>query len=123
MEQNDSILSDIQIDEVEAPYFQRLVATVLDIVFEVGLMVAFYFLIPRDIMFQLLNIGSYMKFVVTLFIIFFYRLSCILLFGKTIGMAICGVKYLNTNFQPLTTQERLIAVIRTKTSNIRFYKR
>jgi hypothetical protein len=123
MEQNDSILDDIKIDAVEVPYFQRLAITVLDIAFEIGLMVAFYFLFPRDMMFKLLDANSYMKYVVTLFIIFFYRFCCILLFGKTIAMAICGVKYLNNNFQPLTTQERLTAVIRTKTSNIKFYKK
>jgi uncharacterized RDD family membrane protein YckC len=104
MEQNDSILDDIKMHEVEAPYFQRLAVTLLDLVFEIGLMVAFYILLPSETMYKLLGTTSYMKYIVTLFIIFFYRFSCIFLFGKTIGMAICGVKYLNNNLQPLKIQ-------------------
>jgi hypothetical protein len=123
MEENDSILSDIKIDAVEPPYLQRLMVTIVDIVFEAALMVAFFVLLPRELMFKLLDTNPFMKYVVALFLVFFYRFICILLFGKTIGMAIGGVKYLNRDMQPLTTQERLIAVIRTRTSGIRFYKR
>lgn len=123
MEQNDSILEDIKMHAVEAPYFQRLAVTLLDLVFEVGLMVTFYFLLPAEMMYKLLDTTSYMKYVVTLFIIFFYRFSCIFLFGKTIGMAICGVKYLNNDLQPLRIQQRLMAVVSTRTSNIKFYKK
>lgn len=123
MEQNDSILDDIKLHAVEARYFQRLAVTLLDLVFEIGLMVAVYFLLSREMMYKLLDANSYMKYVATLFIILFYRLSCILLFGKTIGMAICGVRYLDNDFQPLSMQQRLMAVIRTRTSDIKFYKR
>ena len=123
MEQNDSILDDLNLSAGEAPYLQRLAVTLVDLLFEIALMVAVYFLLPAQVMYKLLDANSYMKYVVTLFIIFVYRFSCILLFGKTMGMAICGVKYLDNNFQPLTMQQRLMAVITTRTSNIKFYKK
>lgn len=123
MEENDSILSDIKIDAVEVPYLQRLMVTLVDLVFEVVIMAAFYLLLPRELMFKLLDANPFMKYVLALFLVFFYRFVCILLFEKTMGMAICGVKYLNAAFQALTTQDRLIAVFRTRTSGIRFYKK
>lgn len=43
MEQNDSILDDIKLHAVEAPYLQWLAVTLLDLLFEIGLMVAVYF--------------------------------------------------------------------------------
>lgn len=122
MEQNDSILDDIKLHAVEAPYLQWLAVTLLDYYLKLDLLLPFIFL-PAEMMYKLLDANSYMKYVVTLFIIFFYRFSCILLFGKTMGMAICGVKYLDNNFQPLTMQQRLMAVITTRTSNIKFYKK
>lgn len=123
MEQNDSILDDLNLSAVEAPYLQRLAVTLVDLLFEIALMVAVYFLFPAQVMYKLLDANSYMKYVVTLFIIFSYRFSCILLFGKTVGMVICGVRYLNNNLHPLTVQQRLMAVISARASNIKFYKK
>ena len=121
MEENNSILDDIKIEEIEAPYFQRLITTLFDIIIEISIMVAFYFIFKEPIL-KLLEVNSYMRYIITLIIIFAYRLVCILLFEKTIGMIISKVKYLNNDFQPLSSKERLIAVFATKTSNIKYYK-
>jgi uncharacterized RDD family membrane protein YckC len=121
MEESNSILDDIKIEEIEAPYFQRLITTLFDILIEISMMVAFYVIFKEPIL-KLLEVNSYMRYIITLIIIFAYRLVCILLFGKTIGMIISKVKYLNNNLQPLSSKERLIAVFATKTSNIKYYK-
>ncbi len=109
MEERDSILEDIKTEETEASYFQRLITTLFDIIIEISVMVAFYFIF-KDLIVKLLEVNSYMRYLITLIIIFAYRLICILLFEKTIGMIICKVKYLNNNLQPLSSKERLIAV-------------
>jgi hypothetical protein len=122
MEEKDSILGDIKTEEVGAPYFQRLITILFDVIIEISIIVAFYFLFPRELILKLLDANSYMRYVIALIIVFTYRLVCILLFGKTIGMIISRVKYLNSNLQPLTSKEKIIAIIATKTSNIKFYK-
>jgi len=122
MEERNSILEDIKMEEIEVSYFQRLITTLFDIVIEIGIIVAFYFLFPREPILKLLEVNSNMKYIITLIIIFAYRSICILLFEKTISMIICKVKYLNSNLQPLTSKERLIAVFLAKTSNIKYYK-
>ena len=48
MEERNSILEDIKMEEIEASYFQRLITTLFDIVIEIGIIVAFYFLFPRE---------------------------------------------------------------------------
>ena len=121
MEESNSILDDIKIEEIEAPYFQRLITTLFDIIIEISMMVAFYLIFKESIL-KLLEANSYMRYIITLIIIFAYRLVCILLFEKTIGMIISKVKYLNNSLQPLSSKERLIAVFATKTSNIKYYK-
>ena len=122
MEEKDSILGDIKAEEVEAPYLLRLITTLLDVIIEISIIVAFYFLFPRELILKLLNANSYMKYVIALSIVLIYRLICILLLGKTIGMIISRVKYLNSNLQQLSSKERLIAIFATKTSNIKYYK-
>jgi hypothetical protein len=37
-------------------------------------------------------------------------------------MIICGVRYLNRDLQPLSLKERLVAVVASRTSDIRYYK-
>lgn len=122
MEENDSILGDIKTDEFEAPYFQRLIAILLDVIIEISIIVAFYFLFPSDLLLKLLDANSLMRYVIALIIVFAYRVICILIFRKTIGMLISSVKYLNSNLQPLSSKEKIIAIFATKTSKIKFYK-
>ena len=122
MEEKDSILGDIKTEEVEAPYFQGIITTLLDVIIEISIIVAFYFFFPKELILKLFDANSYMKYVIALIIVFTYRLICILLFGKTIGMIISRVKYLNSNLQPLSPKEKLIAIFATKTSRIKYYK-
>lgn len=122
MEEKDTILDNIKTEEVEAPYIQRLIATIIDLLIEISIIIAFYYLFPKDILLKLLGTNSFMKYIIALIIVFSYRMICILLYGMTIGMKISRVKYLNSNLQQLSSKERLIAVFATKTSNIKYYK-
>ncbi len=122
MEEKDTILDDVKTEEVEAPYIQRLIATIIDVLIEISIILAFYYLFPKDIILKLLGANSFMKYIIALIIVFAYRMICILLSGMTIGMKISRVKYLNSNLQQLSSKERLIAVFATKTSNIKYYK-
>jgi uncharacterized RDD family membrane protein YckC len=122
MEERDSILEDFKTEAVEASSSQKVITTLIDLVIEVGILVAFYFLFPRDILLQLLELNSFMRYITALVIILSYRLICILLAGKTIGMIICNVKYLTADQQPLSLKERLVAVIANRTANIKYYK-
>jgi uncharacterized RDD family membrane protein YckC len=122
MEEMNSILEDINAEEVEASLGQRSLAIILDIILEVSLIVAFYFLAPREKVLQILDIHPYMTYVLAFIIIFSYRVICISIFGRTIGMMICNLKYLNNNLQALSSKQKLIAIIASRTSGIRFYK-
>ena len=122
MEEKDSILDDFKTEAVEASTSQRVITTLVDLVIEVSILVSFYFLFPRDLLLELLELNSFMRYILALVIILSYRLVCILISGRTIGMIMCGVKYLNRELQPLTLKERLVAVIASRNSNIKYYK-
>jgi uncharacterized RDD family membrane protein YckC len=122
MEEKDSILENIKTEEVEVTYPQRFLTNIIDGVIEVAMMVALYFLVPGEFIFSLLEISAGTKYVVAFIIIFAYRLICILLSGKTIGMFICRSKYLNSKLLPLSLKERLISVFVTKPMGIRYFK-
>jgi uncharacterized RDD family membrane protein YckC len=122
MEEKQSILEDIETEEVEVPYMQRLLTNITDGIIEVIIIVAFYLIIPKEIIYKLFEMNSYMKYFVAFTIVFGYRLICFFLSGKTIGMLICRTKYLNAKLLPLTPKERLIAVFVTRASGIKYYK-
>jgi uncharacterized RDD family membrane protein YckC len=122
MEEKNSILEDFKTEAIEASTTQKAITTIVDLVIEVGILVSFYFLFPRDILLELLELNSFMRYILALVIILSYRFICILLAGKTIGMIICGVRYLNRDLQPLSLKERLVAVIASRNSNIKYYK-
>lgn len=121
MEQNESILEDINVAETEAPYGQRFLANLLDWIIEIAIMVGFYFLMPRDFITNLFTETPFMKYVVAIVLMLSYRFVCILATGRTIGMAICKIKYLNSNQEPLSATEKLTAVT-IKTAGIKYYK-
>jgi len=122
MEQQESLLEDIKADEVEASYTQRLFTNIMDWIIEIVLIVGFYFFSPRKFIAQLFEINYLMKYIIAFSILFGYRLISILLTGKTIGMNISRVKYLNGDLLPLTTKEKLVAVFTTRTKEIKYYK-
>ena len=122
MEQNESILEDISTAETEAPYGQRLLTNIIDWIIEILIIVAFYVCMPRDFLIDLFAGKPVMKYAVAFIIIFGYRLLCILAAGKTIGMAVCKTKYLNSHQQPLSAAQKLTAVVAIKTAGIKYYK-
>ncbi len=122
MENRDSILDDIKVEEVPCPDLQTWMINLIDGVFVVVILVALYFLIPREAMNRLFAISALVKYILTLFIIFAYRLICILMFGRTLGMVIGRSKYLNSKLLPLTKKEKLTAVFLTIASAIKNYK-
>jgi uncharacterized RDD family membrane protein YckC len=122
MEDKESIFSDLETTEVESSYLQRVLINLIDWVIEILLLVSIYFFIPKEVILNLLTINPYSKYIIVLVVLLSYRLICILLFSKTIGMMICKVKYLNAGLQPLSSKEKMIAVFATRTAAIRYYK-
>lgn len=122
MEDTGSILEEFYTKEAEATYIERIASILLDLVFEITTMIALYFLVPRTLLINLFGINPYMRYLIALAIVFVYRTTCILLLGKTIGMLLCRVKYLNHKLQPLSQNEKLIAIFATRTSKVKFYK-
>lgn len=122
MEFKESILEDIKAEEIEVPYFQRLLINVVDAAIEIVILIGLYFLLPKEILNEIFAVSSLMKYAVTFIVLIAYRMICILLIGKTIGMIICKSKYLNSNLLPLTSKERITAVFLTRTSGIKNYR-
>lgn len=122
MENDDSIFSDLDPTETEGSYTQRILAYMVDWVIEVLLVIMIYILVPKEMIYTLLNNYSYSMYIVIFGLMFLYRAICIFSLGKTIGMLICKIKYLNSSLQPLSSKEKVIAVFVTRTSAIRFYK-
>lgn len=121
MENTDSILSDIEYPEVEASYLVRLLANLIDGIIEIVLLIIIYFLL-RETVSSLLKTTSLAIYFIVLLIMIVYRLTCILLFGKTIGMMIFKTKYLNRSLHPLSGKEKLLVAFAIRTSNIKIYK-
>lgn len=122
MDNIQSILDDIRVDEVPSSTVTTWMINLLDGVIEVAILIALYFLLPRESMYSLLSLNPAMKYIFTLIVIFAYRLICLLTLGRTISMVICGTKYLNGNLLPLTTKEKFSAVFLTRGAAIKSYK-
>jgi hypothetical protein len=122
MEDKDSIFSDIQTTEVECPYLQRVFTNLIDWVIDILLIIILYLLLPKGILSGLINTKSYSTYILLFVLMIVYRLISILLFGRTVGMMICSVKYLNSSLLPLSGKEKLIAAIAVQTAGIKYYK-
>jgi len=122
LENTDSILSDIKDVETEASFLQRLFANLIDLVIESSVFVAIYVFVPREIILQTIGINSFTRYLFIFLLIVVYRLICIVLFQKTIGMMLCRLKYLNYDLEPLTAKQKIIAILVTTTSSIKYYK-
>lgn len=121
MENNDTIFSDIEKTEIEAPYFKRMAANFIDWVFELVLIFSSYIVLPRSIILEISDSDSYLRFIIILFFIILYRLVCLLSFNKTIGMGLLRLKYLNSSLQPLSVKQKIIASLAPKISDIRMF--
>ncbi|WP_414672816.1 RDD family protein [Lacibacter sp.] len=122
MENTDSILSDIQNSEIEASYFQRLLASLIDFAVEIFIVFLVYITIPKEIILRLIGSTAYTSYFLIFFILFLYRFICIIIFQKTIGMMLFRLKYLNGNLEPLSIKQKLIAVFIPRTQSIKYYK-
>lgn len=122
MENTDSILSDIQNSEIEASYFQRLLASLIDFAVEIFIVFLIYITIPKEIILRLIGSNTYTSYFLIFFILFLYRFICIIIFQKTIGMMLFRLKYLNGNLEPLSIKQKLIAVFIPRTQSIKYYK-
>jgi uncharacterized RDD family membrane protein YckC len=121
MENRESLLSDIENAEIEVSYFQRVVGSLIDLVIEIITVVIIAFLFSK--MFQgFLSVNSYATYLIVFAIMFTNRFLCINLFGRTIGMIVVRIKYLNANLQPLSIKEKLLAVFSIRTSAIKKYR-
>ncbi len=121
MENNDTIFSDIEKAEIEAPYFKRMAANFIDWVFELVLIFSSYIFLPRSIILEISDSDSYLRFIIILCFIILYRLVCLLSFNKTIGMGLLRLKFLNSSLQPLSVKQKFIASLAPKISDIRMF--
>ncbi|RXK60395.1 hypothetical protein ESA94_07955 [Lacibacter luteus] len=121
MENNDTIFSDIERAETEAPFFKRFFANLIDWIIEFGLLFIFYIFTPRSIVLAIMDADSFLRFIVIFLVFITYRFVCLLLFHKTIGMMLLRIKFLNSNLQPLSALQKITAAIAPKVSDIRMY--
>ena len=122
MEDNDSIFSDINDKEVEASYIQRLLSSIIDIGLSILLLLMLYKFLPVEITIGIINSTTVSRYIFIFLVMELYRLILLLVFGKTIGMMVCQIKYLNAVYQPLSTKEKFKISIVVRTSAIRYYK-
>lgn len=122
MEHNESILGNINVEVAESTGLQKFISNAIDIIIEIVIIIAFYFLVPRQFVTTLLDQHFLMKYFIALLLVFSYRLLCMLLAGRTFGMMITRSKYLNSRLLPLSQKERMIAAFIDKAAGIKRYQ-
>ncbi len=121
MEDQDSIFSDIKATEVEASLEQRFLANFIDIIIEVIILVGIYLLLPNDVLSRAVN-NPFIAYPAIFVLLFAYRVTSLLLYGKTIGMVLSRTKYLNKKLDPLSVKEKILGVFIGKAAGIKRYK-
>jgi uncharacterized RDD family membrane protein YckC len=122
MEDQDSIFSDIKPTEVESSRIQRVFSRWADGAIEIGSLAAILFLLPNETFSRLIDGKSYMIYLIVIVLMTGYRLVCLLLFGRTIGMMVCRLKLLNKHLEPLSTKEKLLTFLPVNIPGIKYYK-
>jgi len=122
MENNNTILSEIEPAETEATPLQGFLTRLLDFAIDILILFLIYKLVPRHIVLSIVGLSSAMLLIIVILTATLYRFLFLTLFNKTVGMMICRVKFLNKGFQPLSTREKLLSVFRTRFSPIKYYK-
>lgn len=120
MQENQSFLSDIVEEHVEATYLQKLLYGIIDTVIYLLLIMVIVKVLPRE--FLSIFIGRFKTYITVVIIMILYRMIFILVFGRTIAMAICKMKYLNRELKPLSLKERLYVSLPYKPASIKYYK-
>lgn len=122
MEEKDSIFTDLEPSETESSSGQRVLTNIIDWLIEMAMIVTVFVLMAKGIVPHIDNGAAYITYIIVFVIMFLYRLVCLLIFNRTAGMMICRIKYLNSELQPLSSKEKLIAVFAVRTARIRYYK-
>lgn len=122
MEETQSILDELDEPKPEASTIQKIMANIIDMVIEIAVIVCFYLFTPPDIISSLLKLGNFIWYVFIFTLLMGYRILFILLTGKTIGMRIVSIQFLNNNLNPLNAKEKLLASFAPKIKNIKLYK-
>jgi hypothetical protein len=122
MQLQEDVLTDIELPQTEASTLQKIVSFLIDLGLEIAPMILFFLIIPDNIRAFLYQHKPISNYGVVFVWIMAYRLITILLFGRTIGMAICKIKYLNDHFQLLSGEEKMIAIIGVRTKKIKMCK-
>lgn len=122
MDNNDSILSEINASEIEVTFFQGFLIRMIDFVIDISILFLIYLIMPRDVFHVVLSSSPFIRPAIVLVVIIVHRFIFLMLFSKTIGMMICSAKLLNKNLQPLSPWEKILSIFRTRFSEIKYYK-
>lgn len=122
MELQENLLNDIEAAEREASPAQKILSNIIDIVLEMGIVFLFYKFLPKDMRALLIRNKQVATYIVVFALFSTYRLLTILLLQRTIGMIICGTKYLTEKLQPLSSREKIIVTFSTMSGKIKIFK-
>ncbi|WP_462250942.1 RDD family protein [Ferruginibacter sp.] len=122
MDHNDTIFTDIQNHEAEVTMIQGFLTRLIDFAIDMGIIFLIYMLIPREAFLNLISLSSFIIPAIVILLIGVYRFLFLMLFNKTIGMMLCKVKFLNKEFKPLSSKEKVLSIFRTRFSSIKYYK-
>jgi len=117
---NDTIFTDIESPEIEATYWQKHAFSLIDAAISISIVFALLKLLPNDLIVKLtISVSSTVWILITLVL---YRLVTTLIIGRTIGMLLCRVKYLNAEMKELSLGQKLSTVIFILLNDIKYYK-
>jgi uncharacterized RDD family membrane protein YckC len=119
MEDQDSILSDLEPTEIESSYTQRFFSRLIDTAIELGLLFGILFISPKGTFSRVLDGRS---LIVLLIVIIGYKPICLLAFDRTIGMILCRLKFLNEHFEPLSIRDKLLTFLPVNMPGVKYYK-
>ena len=122
MENDDSILSEFIPEETVVSFFQGFLTRAVDFCIEIALLFVLYMVLPESLLVTSPDWESLVRTIFVVVVVVTYQLSFLFLFGKTPGMMVCRVKYLNRDLRPLSVKEKLLSMVRGRYSGIRFYK-
>ncbi|MFT3979389.1 MAG: RDD family protein [Ferruginibacter sp.] len=122
MNEQESILSDLETEKpVKASGGKQYVANLLDGIIGVGIIYLLYKILPYEALQLIFSRGKIGAYLTVLFLIIFTRFISIQLLGKTLGMQICRLRFLNEDLQPLSSKEKMLAVLATSPFGIQNY--
>ncbi|MBS1512966.1 MAG: RDD family protein [Bacteroidetes bacterium] len=122
MEENESLLGDIEKEETEVTSGQRYIINLVDGIIEGIILVSVYFLLGREGRQSFYQYAFIFRYLVILLIVMGYRLVCIMITGKTIGMLLFKAKFLDKQLQPLTSPGKVQAAFNFLVRKIKLYK-